>query len=113
MVKEFTQWPEFVIEDIETLKALADARRIRIVNNRLRQAPQIVPRRGRIAGGACRLDKIAVHIKRLGRKGVGASPCLAVHCDRSQNAGLERGLALIRHLNRVDQAVAGQLTQCP
>ena len=31
MVKEFTQWPEFVIEDIDTLKALADARRIRIL----------------------------------------------------------------------------------
>ena len=31
MVKEFTQWPEFIIEDVETLKALADVRRIRIL----------------------------------------------------------------------------------
>ncbi len=31
MTKEFVQWPEFIIDDIDTLKVLTDARRIRIL----------------------------------------------------------------------------------
>lgn len=67
MVKEFVQWPEYIIEDIETIKALADARRIRILEE-LVTSPRTAKELGAVLEEAP--SKLYYHINMLERHGL-------------------------------------------